>query len=108
MSTLVRPFAMTGFALLLVVGTGVTVRADGSTATDGWRPLFNGKDFSGWKPRNPDARKTWVACDDVRLDPANPDRFIPVGKGGSADAVMLCGDDGRGSDLMTVENFDDY
>ena len=74
----------------------------------GWRPLFNGKDFSGWKLRNPDAKKTWVVCDDVRLDPADPARLIPVGKGGAADAVMLCGDDGRGSDLMTVEDFDDY
>jgi hypothetical protein len=49
-----------------------------------------------------------VVCDDVKLDPADPGRFLPVGHGGTPNAVMLCGDDGRGSDLMTTENFTDY
>ena len=108
MSNPVRPLALAAFAILLGVGPGETVRAEETAATGGWRPLFNGKDFSGWKLRNPDAKKIWVVCDDVRLDPADPARLIPVGEGGAADAVMLCGDDGRGSDLMTAENFGDY
>ena len=82
MSNLVRPLALAAFAILLGVGPGETVRAEDPAATGGWRPLFNGKDFSGWKLRNPDAKKTWVVCDDVRLDPADPARLIPVGKGG--------------------------
>ena len=73
-----------------------------------WRRLFNGKDLSGWKFRNPSARKVWVVCDDVKLDPADPARLLPVGPGGGPNAVMLCGDDGRGSDIMTDENFGDY
>ncbi len=108
MSTTVRQFVLGAVAMLLGVGPGVTARAEDPVATGGWKPLFNGKDFSGWKPRNPASKKTWVVCDDVRIDPTNPARLIPVGKGGAAGAVMLCGDDGRGSDLMTVEHLDDY
>ena len=46
---------------------------------EGWRPLFNGKDLSGWKFRNPRAKKVWKVCDDVRLDPADASRLSPVG-----------------------------
>jgi hypothetical protein len=75
---------------------------------EGWKPLFNGKNLEGWKYRNPQAKKVWVVCDDIRIDPANPGRLIPVGTGGSSSAALLCGDDGRGSDIMTVEDFYDY
>ena len=75
---------------------------------DGWKPLFNGKDLSGWTFRNPAAKKVWIVCDSVRLDPSDSARLVPSGKGGSSDAVMLCGEDGRGSDIMTVESFSDY
>jgi hypothetical protein len=49
-----------------------------------------------------------MVCDDVRLDPADPARLLPVGKRGSAGSVLLCGDDGRGSDIMTAQVFSDY
>ena len=49
-----------------------------------------------------------MVCDQVRLDPADPARLVPVGNGGSAGSVLLCGDDGRGSDIMTRETFGDY
>jgi hypothetical protein len=75
---------------------------------DGWKPLFNGKDLAGWTDRNPRAKKVWIVCDQVRLDPADPARLLPIGQGGSPGAVLLCGDDGRGSDLMTKEAFSDY
>jgi Domain of Unknown Function (DUF1080) len=89
-------------ALLLASTTSV------SRSDDRWTPLFNGKDLAGWTPRNPGAKKVWVACDDVKLDPADPTRLLPVGAGGRPDAVLLCGGDGRGSDLMTTESFGDY
>ncbi len=73
-----------------------------------WETLFNGKDLTGWTPRNPDAKPVWVVCDDVKLDPDDPTRLLPIGDGGSPDAVLLCGGDGRGSDLMTEQTFDDY
>jgi hypothetical protein len=75
---------------------------------DGWKPLFNGTDLEGWKYRNPQAKKVWVVCDDVRLDPSNPARLLPVGTGGTPSAVLLCGDDGRSSDIMTTEDFYNY
>jgi len=74
----------------------------------GWRPIFNGFDLTGWTFRNPGAKAVWVVCDDVKLDPSNPGRLLPVGKGGTPDSALLCGDDGRGSDLMTREHFTDY
>jgi hypothetical protein len=75
---------------------------------DGWKRLFNGKDLSNWTFRNPGARKVWVICDSVRLDPARPSRLLPVGEGGSPESVLLCGADGRGSDIMTKDPFADY
>jgi hypothetical protein len=99
--------ALLGGLLSLSLTTHV-VWAGEPVGSASWRPLFNGKDLAGWKFRNPDAKKVWVVCDDVRLDPNDPRRLVPVGKGGSPDAVMLCGDDGRGSDLMTAEDFTDY
>ncbi len=102
------------FALSLAIGAylfTLPVAASGADEpprAEGWRPLFNGKDFSGWKFRNPAAKKVWVVCDDVKLDPANPARLLPVGSGGGPNAVMLCGDDGRGSDIMTEADFNDY
>lgn len=73
-----------------------------------WKPLFNGKDLTGWTYRRPEAKAVWVVCDDVMLDPSDPTRLLPVGEGGNPNAVLLCGQDGRGSDLMTVDHFTDY
>jgi hypothetical protein len=42
-------------ALALLVGAGLTARADEPAAKegDGWRPLYNGKDLDGWKHVGP-------------------------------------------------------
>ena len=93
--------------LLLVTTALLTIGAPAS-ADDEFVPLFNGKDLSGWVPRNPKAKQVWVACDDVKLDPADPSRLLPIGRGGKTNSVLLCGEDGRGSDLMTVEPYYDY
>jgi hypothetical protein len=76
--------------------------------SEGWKPLFNGRDLSGWKFRNLRARQVWKVCDDVSLDVADRSRLAPVGRGGTPDSALLCGDDGRGSDIMTDESFADY
>lgn len=91
-------------SVLFLLAPGVPAQA----GEEGWRPLFNGKDLQGWTFRRPAAKPVWQVCDDVKLDPSDPTRLLPIGKGGGADAVLLCGEDGRGSDLMTEENFGDY
>ena len=53
-------------------------------------------------------RKFGQSCDDVRLDAADPSRLVPVGQGGKPASALLCGDDGRGSDIMTEDDFADY
>ena len=92
----------------LVVALLVASTASMCRASDGWKSPFNGKDLAGWTPRNPTAKKLWVACDHVKLDPGGSSRLLPIGEGGRPDAVLLCGGDGRGSDLMTTETFGDY
>ncbi|MGZ3337855.1 MAG: family 16 glycoside hydrolase, partial [Isosphaeraceae bacterium] len=82
--------------------------AEQYSSRDGWKPLFNGNNLAGWKYRNPDAKKVWVVCDDVRMDPSNPGKLLPVGSGGSPATALLYGDDGRGSDIMTDEALADY
>jgi hypothetical protein len=42
--------------LALIVVSGVSLRA---ADEEGFRPLFNGKDLSGWHLRNPQAHHTW-------------------------------------------------
>lgn len=109
MSARPRRFAcVAGISVTLAWLAPMVARAADAPSAEGWRPLFDGKGLSGWKFRNPDAKKVWVACDDVRLDPADPARLLPVGSGGGPDAVLLCGEDGRGSDIMTEQNFNDY
>lgn len=97
-----------GLGRQLVEGASTRFPTNRREPGDGWRSLFNGKDLAGWTYRNPKAKKVWVVCDDVKLDPADPTRLLPVGGGGGQSAVMLCGGDGRGSDVMTTETFADY
>ena len=109
MPTLTRRSALAAMSIALGLGPGAAGRRTLAVEPlDGWRPLFNGHDLDGWTFRNPKAKKVWVVCDDVKLDPSDPTRLLPIGKGGGPNAVMLCGDDGRGSDIMTIEHFDDY
>lgn len=42
--------------------------ADQRDARDGWIPLFNGRDLSGWKLRNPDGPNGWTVVDGVYVN----------------------------------------
>src|SRR4051812_30773345 len=113
MPEITRRQALSSMTLGLGLGVGIpsvswAAAPPATGSADGWRPLFNGKDLSGWSFRNPNAKKVWVVCDDVRVDPSDPTRLLPLGRGGGPEAALLCGDDGRGSDIMTTESFDDY
>ena len=76
---------------------------------DGWKPALQRQGPLRLDVPQSPCQKVWVVCDDVRLDPADPDaagaRRAAVAQ---LPSVLLCGDDGRGSDIMTAKSFADY
>jgi uncharacterized protein len=56
-------------------------------ATEGFRPLFNGVDLSGWRLRNPNAHATWSAQNGMLVNDVSK---------------------GQGTDLVSEEKFDDF
>ena len=89
-----------------LIGIGSFVRAAEEKA-DGWVSLFGGKDLSGWKFRNPNAKKTWGVFADAKLQADNDKRLIGTGEGEAGKGAMLSGDDGKGSDIITEKSFGD-
>ena len=77
------------FLTLAVCATScvLTVAAENKDKDNGFRPLFNGKDLTGWKLRNPTGHNSWTV---------EPDGILKntVEKGGP-----------HGTDLMTDEKF---
>jgi 3-keto-disaccharide hydrolase len=64
----------------------------------GARELFNAKDLSGWKLRNPKASNSkWEVVSNVKLADGVPARFAAQ----KGDGILLNADDGRGVDLLT-------
>lgn len=55
---------------------------------EGFRPLFNGLDLSGWKLRHPDGSQSWSAQNGMLVN------HVP--------------EDGHGTDLVTEEKFQDF
>jgi hypothetical protein len=69
-------------------------------------PLFNGKDLTGWKLRQPesDKRKSkWQVAGGVQLQEGMTNRLEPR----SGSGVLLSGDDGRGIDLLSATTHGD-
>jgi len=62
----------------------VSLVATAALAAEGWTPLFNGKDLTGWKTRDPSKFRVENGC------------------------LVGSQDDGRGSDLFTTETFDNF
>lgn len=108
MRNLSRPRSFLAAICASMIAAQASLAQEKEEANDGWKPLFNGKDLTGWTFRNPKALKVWTVCDNVRLARDNPERLVPLGQGGTEDAVLLCGNDGRGSDIMTTKSFYDY
>ncbi len=78
------------FAVLFILFIDVLHAAEPArpTSTAGWRPLFNGKDFSGWRAYGKQA---------------------PPGPGWKVEDGILKKAQGlRGGDIITEEKFDDY
>jgi len=71
-------------------------------------PNLIGKDFTGWKLRNPPATH-WKIAADVKLDPANNKQLVPTGDP-AADAPILVNDlkeKQHGCDIYTEKDFGD-
>jgi hypothetical protein len=49
----------------------LTFALSASAAEQGFRPLFNGKDTSGWKLRNPKGHNSWSVKDGVLMNTVN-------------------------------------
>jgi hypothetical protein len=93
---IMRTMALGVAVVLLVLG----VRAAGARAAEpSWIELTAGKDLSVWK--GPAAG--WEFADEVGLDPDNPKRLLPAGKG----AILVNGRRGSAPDLLSKEVFGD-
>jgi len=75
-------------ALLSLVAS-LAVAAQSFAADEaGFKPLFNGKDLTGWKLRRPDGHKSWSVKDGVLINTVNKGE--------------------HGTDLVTEEKFRDF
>ena len=70
-------------ALALLLPAAVALAADEA----GFRPLFNGKDLTGWKLRNPAGHASWSVQDGLLVNDAGQQ---------------------HGTDLVTTETFKDF
>ena len=59
------------FALLVLL-TGAPTTEAASTDPEGFRPLFNGKDLTGWKLRRADGFPSWSVKDGVLVNAPDP------------------------------------
>lgn len=66
----------------------VLLAASSAVAADGFRPLFNGKDLTGWKLRKPDGQASWSVKDGILVN------NVSGGK--------------HGTDLVSEEKFRDF
>jgi hypothetical protein len=73
----------------------------------GWVRMFNGRDLSGWKIRDPKAGPTWKVVKSAQLDPTNPKRLVGEGVGGSLDAVLLRVPVEQGTDIISERSYSD-
>ncbi len=61
-----RPYLFRGLILALflpivAISAAAEPQAERFPRSEGWKPLFNGKNLDGWKPRNPQGQGT-VGC----------------------------------------------
>ncbi|MBI4323645.1 MAG: DUF1080 domain-containing protein [Chloroflexi bacterium] len=61
---------LTLLVLLALVGAGTATFA-AETDAEGFSPLFNGKDLTGWKLRNPSGHQSWSVQDGQLINTVN-------------------------------------
>ena len=105
-------FVLVSLSLLLVQQRGYSPIQDGDShgdppylLEDGWEPLLNGKDLSGWKACDATSKNEWFTATAVRFE-----RFLgPTqlhGRSGPG-GTMLNGPTGRTANLCTDRGFGD-
>jgi hypothetical protein len=93
----ISTFAIT-FLTLVVFSTTQLSAADAEA-----KPLFNGKDTSGWKARNPKITDCWKVVSDVALDPADAKKLA----GSAGEGVLFRAPVAHGTDIITEAEFGD-
>lgn len=72
---------------------------------EGWVAMFNGRDLSGWRSKEPNRKHEWIATESVHFDPdKSPDRLIPDAEFGG---VIVNGLQGYTSDLVSESKLGD-
>lgn len=66
----------------------ILIAAGSAFAAEGFRPLFNGKDLTGWKLRKPDGQASWSVKDGILVNDVSPGK--------------------HGTDLVSEEKFRDF
>ena len=102
---LIAPLAVAALAALMLAAA--PAEPAGGRAADDSTAVFNGKDLTGWKFRDPAGAKAWKVVADVKLDPADPKKLVAADSGGSSSGALLRGPVDHGSDVYTDKEFGD-
>ena len=78
----------------------------GADKNEGEVRLFNGKDFTGLKFTNDDAKGVWKIVSNVKVDPADPTKLVGDGAGGEK-GILLATPAKTGGSLATEHSFGD-
>ena len=71
-----------------IIALAALLIASTALAAEGFRPLFNGKDLTGWKLRNPSGTPSWSVNDGILVNEVSPGK--------------------HGTDLVSEEKFRDF
>ncbi len=86
---------------LVLVFCGLSACADEEVV------LFNGKDLAGWKLRSPERADTYKVVGDVKLNPADPGKWVGEGEGAEGKGILFRQPIAKGSDLVSDRTFGD-
>ena len=90
--------------IVVLAAAALCSGADKPPTGKDWKPLLNGKDLAGWHGY-PGKPNTWLTTSAIRYDAQTNPKLLAAtaGPGG----VMLNGPDGRTTNLVTDEKFQD-
>jgi hypothetical protein len=90
---------------LLVLLLPLTAAADDPKP----KPLFTGKDLTGWSVVDKSRAPLWSVAEKVELDPKNPKLLLPTGQPRDDKGLLVAQlKDFQGTNLVTAEKFKDF